>query len=144
VFLVFFGPVRPAPRSQGHSHDEGDVAHQPHGRSHAHDAPVTMMGPLWILALLALAIGVYFTWHDPADCVSMLGWLTPTAVGWVFSGIGLAWLTYQREIVSADTLATVFAPIRIAAVHKFWLDDLYLALYRFGLLQFSRALGWLD
>ena len=56
----------------------------------------------------------------------------------------MAWLTYQRRTISADTLARVFGPIRSAAIARFWLDDLYLALYRSVLLVFSRAIGWID
>ena len=42
------------------------------------------------------------------------------------------------------SLATVFGPIRIAAVNKFWLDDLFVGIYRHVLLTFARAIGWLD
>jgi NADH:ubiquinone oxidoreductase subunit 5 (subunit L)/multisubunit Na+/H+ antiporter MnhA subunit len=70
--------------------------------------------------------------------------LTPAAVVIAFSGILLAWLTYERRVVSADALAAAFGPIRRAAIAKFWLDDLYLGLYRSVLLTFSRAIGWID
>ena len=36
-------------------------------RPHAHDAPVVMTGPLWILALLSFGLGVYFTLHHGAS-----------------------------------------------------------------------------
>ena len=29
-------------------------------------------------------------------------------------------------------------------MHKFWLDDVYLAIYRYVLLTFARAVGWID
>ena len=41
-------------------------------------------------------------------------------------------------------MASALAPIRTAALRKFWLDDLYLAVYRRVLLVFSRGIGWID
>ena len=76
-----------------------------------------MAGPLWVLALAALAIGGYFTLHHVEAEFSVPGWLTPLAVAVALSGIGLAFLTYQREAVNADagdrrqTLAGRILPI---------------------------------
>ena len=53
------------------------------------------------------------------------GWLTPAAVGVALAGIALAWLTYQRRTINAATLASMFGPIRHAALAKFWIDDLF-------------------
>jgi NADH:ubiquinone oxidoreductase subunit 5 (subunit L)/multisubunit Na+/H+ antiporter MnhA subunit len=104
-----------------------------------------MTGPLWILALLAMAIGLYFTIHPPEHAeFAAPGWLTPSAIGVAVGGILLAFLTYQQRTISADALASAFAPVRTAALRKFWLDDIYLAIYRGVLLAFSRAIGWID
>jgi NADH-quinone oxidoreductase subunit L len=103
-----------------------------------------MNGPLWVLALLALGIGVYFTVHPPHGPFEAPGWLTPAAVSVALAGILLAWLVYQRRAIAADSLASAFAPIRIAALRKFWLDDVYEAIYRGVLLVFSRLVGWTD
>ena len=136
VFVAFFGPPLPiGPRSSAIGHRTA---------SHPHDAPAAMTGPLWLLAILAMTIGVAFLLHPPHGEVEAPGWLTPAAVTAAAAGIGLAWLTYQRRIISADALAAAFAPVRAAALRKFWLDDLYLAIYRSGLLAFSRAVGWID
>jgi len=164
VFLAFFGEARSEARGAsiqdpGSSHlappsshlalDSTDTAHHGHGHahdpSHLHDAPFAMTGPLWVLALLAMGLGLYFTIHPPEHTeVTAPGWLTPSAIGVALGGILLAFLTYQRRTISADTLASAFAPIRIAALRKFWLDDIYLAIYRGVLLTFSRAIGWID
>jgi len=131
VFLAFFGSRKPEAGS-------GKPV------AHPHDAPFVMTGPLWLLALSAMAIGIYFTMHTPEAEFHPPAWLAPAAVGVAAAGILLAWLTYQRQIVSADMLATLFAPIRAAAEHKFWLDDIYGAIYRYALLAFSRVVGWVD
>jgi NADH-quinone oxidoreductase subunit L len=100
--------------------------------------------PLWILALGAVAIGVLFFVRPLEAEFESPVWLTPSAIIVALSGIGLAYLTYVSKAVSADTLASVFAPIRYAAIRKFWLDDLYLFIYRYVLLAFSRVIGWVD
>jgi NADH-quinone oxidoreductase subunit L len=91
-----------------------------------------------------MGIGLYFTIHPPHGGFEAPGWLTPSAVGVALAGILLAFLTYQQGTISADALAAAFAPIRAAALHKFWLDDVYVALYRRVLLVVSRAIGWID
>ena len=135
VFLAFFG-----------AHPASPIAHRASPIAHRspHDAPLAMTGPLWILATIAMAIGIYFTVHAPEAEFHAPGWLTPSAVIVALSGILLAWLTYERRAISADTLAAAFGPIRRAALAKFWLDDIYVAIYRSVLLAFSRVVGWVD
>jgi NADH-quinone oxidoreductase subunit L len=111
---------------------------------HPHDPPATMLAPLWILAVLSTAVGVYFTFvHPEVEFVSP-GWLMPTAVGASVAGILLAWLTYQRRTIDASSLAAAFGPIRRAALARFWIDDLFEGVYRLALLGFSRLIGWVD
>jgi NADH-quinone oxidoreductase subunit L len=144
VFLAFFGP----PVVSGFSRT-GDSP--PKGGHHEpHDPPKVMMGPLWLLALLSLGVGVYstLTGHvlsfGPAEGEHAPGWLTPAAVGVAVAGIVLAWLTYQRRAIDANRLAAMFGPIRRAAIAKFWIDDLFEGVLGMALMTFSRIIGWLD
>ena len=57
VFLAFFGA--PARRTQPPAHGAPRCRHG--ARTTPHDAPGVMTLPLWVLALLAMAIGVCFT-----------------------------------------------------------------------------------
>jgi NADH-quinone oxidoreductase subunit L len=171
VFLAFFGPAK-AGHYEGHartaaaahyvaqgSADAGhhtDHAHasgvmsgvSTHG-SHEHDPGASMMLPLWILALLSLAVGIYSTTAGqilvtiPAEHEAP-GWLTPSAVGVALAGIALAWLTYQRGTINAASLASLFGPIRTAALHKFWIDDFFEGVLAAAALAFSRLVGWVD
>src|SRR5450759_395838 len=75
VFLVFFGT--PAPVEM--------AGHAP-GAGHAHDAPAVMTLPLWVLAIIAMAIGIFFTVHPPQAEFAAPGWLTPSAIGVALSG----------------------------------------------------------
>ena len=103
-----------------------------------------MTGPLWVLALIAMAIGVWFTVRPPHGEAEGPAWLTPSAIAVALAGILLAFLTYQRRAIGADTLASMFAPIRSAALRNFWVDDIYAALYRRVLLMLAAAVGWVD
>jgi NADH-quinone oxidoreductase subunit L len=129
VFVTFFGAPAAAHGADDH---------------HVHDAPPFMALPLWILALLSVGIGTLFAfWHPKAE-FEALGWLTPTAIVVAFAGIALAYLVYQRRAISADALASAFAPIRAAALRRFWIDDVFLFIYRGLMLSLAKLVGWLD
>jgi len=145
VFVVFFGPAKPAQADpHPHANADGHAHADPHAHAHGGDPGFTMAGPLWVLALAALAIGFYFTLHHPESASTPPSWLTPLAITVALSGILLAWLTYQRQTISADSLAKAFGPIRRAALAKFWIDDIFEAIYRRVLLTFARLIGWTD
>ena len=81
VFLAFLGrPARGATPAPG-----GTTAHP-------HDAPPAMSLPLWLLAILSVAIGIFFVRHHPEPEFAAPGWLTPLAVAVAVGGIaaGLA------------------------------------------------------
>ena len=139
VFLAFFG----APAGRGHARSPGG-SHGSGPGPHLHDAPMVMALPLWLLALMAVGIGVYFTLHHPAAEFASPRWLQPLAIGVAVAGILLAWLTYQRRAIEPASLAAAMGPLRHAALAGFWLDALYAALYRGVLLGFSRLIGWVD
>jgi NADH-quinone oxidoreductase subunit L len=132
MFRVVFLALLAAPAKAG-AHN-----HAPH------DPPAPMLLPLWILALLSVGIGLYFTFVHPEEEFVNPGWLMPAAVGVALAGILLAWLVYQRRTMDAASLASAFGPIRRAALARFWLDDLFEAGYAFAFLGFSRVVGWVD
>jgi NADH-quinone oxidoreductase subunit L len=136
VFIVFFG----APAAAAHAGGPGD-AHAAGG--HAHDAPWVMTLPLWVLALLAIAVGVNLIPHPAAEFESPHR-LAFGAIGVALAGIALAWLTYGAKVVDAQRLADAFDPIRAAAIRRFWLDDLFGGIYRGLILGFSWLIGWID
>jgi len=111
---------------------------------HAHEPPATMLLPLWTLAIMTMAVGIYFTFSHVEAEAAPPAWLTPGAVGVALAGLLLAWLTYQKHAIDAGSLAAMFGPIRSAAIAKFWIDDLFEAIYEYALLGFSRIVGWID
>jgi NADH-quinone oxidoreductase subunit L len=163
VFLAFFGPAKAGhyastgPAKGGHhSHDTVvsgfSQTPEPHHSAHHGDPPAPMLLPLWILALLSMAVGIYSTFIGPGLVAApegaaehaAPGWLTPAAVGVALAGIALAWLTYQRGTINAASLASAFGPIRQAALRKFWIDDLFERVLAAGTLAFSNLIGWID
>jgi len=157
VFLAFFGPAK-AGHYDSHGHEpvvsgfsQTHQTHDAHHAAHHGDPPAPMLLPLWILALLSMAVGIYSTFIGPGLVAApegaehaAPGWLTPAAVGVAVAGIALAWLTYQRGTINAASLASMFGPIRRAALAKFWIDDLFEGVFAAGALAFSRLVGWVD
>ena len=97
-----------------------------------------------LLALLSMAVGIYFTFEHGEPEFTSPGWLMPAAVGVAVAGIALAWLTYQRGAISPTGLASVFGPIRRAALAKFWIDDFFDGVVAAGTLAFASLIGWVD
>jgi NADH-quinone oxidoreductase subunit L len=91
-----------------------------------------------------VGIGLAFTVHHPASEFQGPGWLQPLAIAVAVAGILLAWLTYQRRAIDPSRLAAAFGPLHRGALARFWLDDLFAAVYRGLFLGVSRAVGWLD
>jgi NADH-quinone oxidoreductase subunit L len=154
VFLAFFAvrATHASPLQVGAGHAVG-TTHSTSGHEHGHgphDPSPVMMLPLWVLAFLSLAVGIYSTvagrvlQFGPDAEHAAPGWLMPAAVGVAVAGIALAWLVYQRRAIDAGQLAAVFGPIRYAALRKFWIDDFYEGVLAFALLALSRIVGWVD
>jgi len=137
VFIAFLGAPAAAP--VGHA-----AAGHGHGESHVHDAPAVMTLPLWILAALAMTMGIGLAVWRLEPEFEAPGWLTPLAVAVALGGLALAWLVYALRAVSADRLYERFAWIGDAAMERFWLDDLFALVYRRVILGVSRAIGWVD
>jgi NADH-quinone oxidoreductase subunit L len=133
VFITFFGAPAVA-RSGGHGDED----------NHLHDAPPFMALPLWILSVMSVGGGILLAVWQPEAEFEALGWLTPAAITAALAGIALAYLVYQLRAVSADALAGAFGPIRVAALRRFWIDDVFAWMYRGILLGLSWLVGWVD
>jgi NADH-quinone oxidoreductase subunit L len=146
LFLAFFGNGKRLPALESPAHHDG------HHHPAPHDPTASMMLPLWGLGLLSILVGIGTLRAGPALLVAPAGeevahapgWLAPIAVGVALAGIALAWLTYQRETISADSLASMFGPIRRAALARFWVDDFFEGILAAAMLALSRLIGWID
>ena len=107
-----------------------------------------MLLPLWILALLSMAVGIYSTFigHGPAFGPAEArehaapGWLTPAAVGVAVAGIAarVADLSAPRRSTPARSPRCSDRFAR-AALAKFWIDDLFEGVFGVGAARASRA-----
>jgi len=136
VFIAFMG----APAASG-AHGSG---HGGQAAPHAHDAPALMTVPLWILALLAMVIGIGFARSHPEAEFVAPGWLTPLAVGVALAGIVLSAVVYAHGWISPAWIYRRLAVLGDAAMERFWLDDFFALVYRSGILGVARIVGWVD
>jgi NADH-quinone oxidoreductase subunit L len=143
VFIAFLGAPVGVTASAGHGSVHGG-AHGPQGPDHAHDAPAIMTGVLWILALLAMVVGVGFVFSHPEAEFVAPAWLTPLAVGVAAGGIALAAVVYALGWISPEWLFRRLALVGEAAMERFWLDDFFALVYRSGILAVARVVGWVD
>jgi len=153
VFLVFFGASRV----------------DPHVAAHVHESPAAMMLPLVLLAAGSLLVGflgvpallgggnrfaawlapVFASGHAPAPHAVHdpgLEWtLMVTSVAVAAGGALVAFLIYQRRVLSADTFAAALGggPYRVL-LHKYYLDEIYWAVFGRGVLTLARLGAWFD
>jgi len=153
VFLVFFGASRV----------------DPHVAAHVHESPAAMTLPLVLLAAGSLLVGflgvpallgggnrfaawlapVFASGHAPAPHAVHdpgLEWtLMVTSVAVAAGGALVAFLIYQRRVLSADTFAAALGggPYRVL-LHKYYLDEIYWAVFGRGVLMLARLGAWFD
>jgi len=153
VFLTFFGECRA----------EHEVAH------HIHESPPTMAYPLLVLAAGSLAVGFlgvpsflggsnrFEAWlapvfehgheaaHHAAHGASMEWALMLVSVAVAAGGVLLAYLVYYRRTLSADAIARLAGgrPYRVL-FNKYYVDELYHAIFVRGALLLSRMGAWFD
>ena len=153
VCCVFFGQYRQVANEKSHAHEHGDVTHA----SAPHESPIVMTGPLVILAVCSIFLGLIGTplwpWFQEflGAGKEVEGSVLPVMITSsiiVFLGLGLGWWLYGRKpIASADETdplermrPDVFGVLR----EKYYVDEIYEAtIIRFN-AWWARACDWLD
>ncbi|MBI3860303.1 MAG: NADH-quinone oxidoreductase subunit L [Planctomycetia bacterium] len=143
VFMTFWGPEK-IPHAAGH---------------HAHESPPVMCIPLWILAIGAVGLGAVLG-HPTGIFDSFLGRTIPQiaeghhGTDWfvvilstVFAvaGIGAAFVMYGAPSSLPDRIAAIAGPLTALSRNKFYLDEIYAALFVWplrALASLSRFLDW--
>jgi NADH-quinone oxidoreductase subunit L len=154
LFMTFFGDYRGAQvdeHGQG-SHDGG------HGHGEPHESPMVMLVPLMILAVLSLVGGlvgwgnhfehflapVFGTGKLTAETASGIteGLLMSVSVAVAFAGWGLAYLLYYKRPELPQKIADALGGFYQAVVRKYYVDELYAALFVKPLIDGSTRILW--
>jgi NADH-quinone oxidoreductase subunit L len=164
-FMAFFGDFRGASREDaehaGHGHDQ-------HGAAHGgmHESPKVILVPLAILAVLSI-VGGWIGWPQmiggnnrfdhflaPALSLPIEQAVAPEAgtgrelllagvsivVGLL--GLLLAWFLYCKRPELPDKIAASLRSLYRLVLNKYWIDELYAAVFVRPLLQGSSKLLW--
>jgi len=95
-------------------------------RTRAHESPPVMLAPLGLLALLSIAGGYVFIPQYLGQPHGALHWpVAAVSMGVVALGLTLAWLIYQRNMVSATQVVEALALPYSFLKRRYYLDDLY-------------------
>ncbi len=110
---------------------------EPETGSHTHESPMVMIAPMVVLAALAVFSGFWSTGGGFAEFMGehhahapgffgVLGqglpWLSLILAG---LGIFLAYAMYIKKWISAGKIGSIFKPLYILFLKKYWFDELY-------------------
>ena len=130
IFMTFHGQTRLSPDDLGH----------------AHESPMVMLIPLFLLALGALVAGFVFKgvfigeaqeafWRGAlftlasnnivADIHHVPSWVVAAPVVMMVSGFLVAWLFYLYIPKAPGNLADAFRPLYLFLLNKWYFDELY-------------------
>ena len=167
LYLTFHGKERFVVRAHhGHDAHDEDGHHQPGVLAHPpHESPWVITLPLVLLAIPSLAIGgltvgpvLFGDFFKGAIASGPDSVLTAMAAHyhgalafaldgfagapfWIaFAGFATATYVYLFNPAVADRAARVFAPVYHMLEHKFWIDEVYYAVFARGGLRLGRAL----
>jgi len=154
LYMTFFGDYRGAVADAHGSH-----GHDAHGHGEPHESPMVMLVPLMILAVLSL-VGGFVGWgnhfehflapvfaREPAGeaATSITEWLLmgvsifAAASGWI-----LAYLLYCARPELPQKIADGLGGLYKTVVHKYYIDEIYAALFVKPLIDGSTRILWHD
>jgi NADH-quinone oxidoreductase subunit L len=169
-FMTFFGDYRGAPAHDGSApagHGRGD-AHG-HGHGEPHESPWVMLGPLVVLAILSVVggwVGIHHTFEtflspvfhsqdlasaglataaEGANAVAMERTelvFTGISVAAGVLGLFLAWLLYMKNPRLPQRIADSLGGLYQAVSHKYYVDEIYAALFVKPLIDGSTMILW--
>jgi NADH-quinone oxidoreductase subunit L len=159
LYMTFFGDYRGA-AVEAHGSHGPDHGHDAHGHGAPHESPMVMLAPLMVLAVLSL-VGGLVGWgnHFEHFLAPVFGAAEPAAeaasrmteyllmgisVLAAFSGWGLAYLLYYARPELPQKIADSLGSFYQAVVHKYYIDELYAAVFVKPLIDGSTRILWQD
>jgi NADH-quinone oxidoreductase subunit L len=147
-FMTFWGELRLPPEagSHGHGHDDHAPAPTRHHEPVAHESPLIMTIPLWILAFFAVVVGLALTLLSGDSFAHFLGrmlenkvyGLEPAEHRWHFGvmatstlvalgGVALAYWMYVADPTVPKRAAAAVPVLYQLSLNKFFVDEIYAA-----------------
>ncbi len=130
------------------------------GEVHPHAPGIRIWLPLMLLAIPTVFLGYWgfaplggnfnaFITGNPAAAPfgnPFADPMTYVSIALAFLGIGIAWLMYGMEVIPADALTRnpVGKGLHALFFNKFYVDELYMALIRFGIFLFAKIAVSID
>jgi NADH-quinone oxidoreductase subunit L len=125
-----------------------------HAHEHAHESPLSMTGPLVVLAVLSVCAG-WLNWpgFDGYSKFLHYGDYQPHefdwAMGWVSVGVGglgilLAACFYYWKIFSAEKMALTFQPLYRLLKNKYYVDEFYGWMVKKVVFGLATVFTWFD
>jgi len=161
MYMTFAGDYRGA--ASAGAHDHGASAHgHAHGHGEPHESPWVMLGPLVVLAILSVFGGFVgygnrfehflapvFESHSEITRaagegvqINMERVLAITSVFVGALGWFLAWLLYSRLPKLPRIVAEAFGSLYRAVANKYYVDELYAAIFVKPIVDGSSAILW--
>jgi len=154
LYMTFFGDYRPAQESM---HERRGHGHDTHGHGEPHESPMVMLVPLMILAVLSLIGGLVgignrfenflapvFGSVEGVETASRATelLLMGVSVAAAFSGWWLAYVLYYKRPELPQRIAQSLGGFYQTVVHKYYIDELYAALFVKPLIDGSTRILW--
>ncbi|MDD3895195.1 MAG: NADH-quinone oxidoreductase subunit L [Syntrophomonadaceae bacterium] len=135
IFVAFFG-----------SNNEGE---------HAHESPGVMTLPLIILAVAAVFVGFVnspYMNHIFGSFISSPNGIQPHPSNFIMissslialAGIVLAWLIYQKQVISHLAIRNKFAGLHKVLFNKYYIDEFYTRMGEIFVYGGARVMYWFD
>jgi NADH-quinone oxidoreductase subunit L len=161
MYMTFGGEYRGAVAQKAHGHDDHNHGH---GHGEPHESPWVMLGPLVVLAVLSVFGGWVAGYNNhfehflapvfragdviaqeasPEGGKSALEYLLMgVSVGVAFLGWFLAYLLYSRRPQLPARIAASLGGLYQAVSNKYYVDELYAALFVKPLIDGSTTILW--
>lgn len=125
-----------------------------HAYDHAHESPISMTGPLMVLAVLSICVG-WLNWpgFDAYSKFLYFGEYHEETFNWpmalaslavAITGIFLSAAFYYWKVFSAEKMAEKFRPVYLLLKNKYYFDEMYGWLVKKVLFGIAYVLTWFD
>ncbi len=172
MFMTFSGEYRGDAESSAHGHGGQAGHGNSHGHGHGgiHESSWSMLAPLVILAILSVCggwIGAHRFEHFLSPATGTVGavvesasaegapvpaspaeengnekLLTGISVAAGLLGLFFAWLLYKQSPGLPDRIADSIHSLYTAVAHKYWIDEMYAAIFVKPLMVISSVVFW--